>query len=127
VASLQVDSVGIATALSPVCVGHFKFSLSTSIVGLGITATLQLIYRRAWTRLWPDADSPASLDTIKNRSDLKKFWPAFLKNNNSDDDPREKQFTTGDTFPRSIPKSFARAFEKLSIDFSWAFLIHSRL
>jgi hypothetical protein len=37
VASLQVDSVGIATALSPVCVGHFKFYLSTSIVGLGLT------------------------------------------------------------------------------------------
>jgi hypothetical protein len=37
VASLQVDSVGIATALSPVCVGHFKFYLSTSIVGLGLS------------------------------------------------------------------------------------------
>jgi len=38
VASLQVDSVGVPTALSPVCVGHFKFYLSTSIVGLGLTA-----------------------------------------------------------------------------------------
>ena len=38
VASLQVDSVGIATALSPVCVGHFKFYLSTSIVSLGLIA-----------------------------------------------------------------------------------------
>jgi hypothetical protein len=36
VASLQVDSVGVATALSPVCVGHFKFYLSTSIVSLGL-------------------------------------------------------------------------------------------
>jgi hypothetical protein len=36
VASLQVDSVGVPTALSPVCVGHFKFYLSTSIGGLGL-------------------------------------------------------------------------------------------
>ena len=33
-ASLQVDSVGLATALSPVGPGHFKFYHTTFIVGL---------------------------------------------------------------------------------------------
>jgi hypothetical protein len=37
VASLQVDSVGVATALSPVSAGHFKFLLVNSIVGLGLS------------------------------------------------------------------------------------------
>jgi CRISPR-associated protein Cas6 len=36
VASLQDDSVGVATALSPVGAGHFKFYHTTSIVGLGL-------------------------------------------------------------------------------------------
>jgi hypothetical protein len=36
VASLQDDSVGVVTALSPATVGHFKFYLLSSIVGLGL-------------------------------------------------------------------------------------------
>ena len=36
-ASLQVDSVGLATALSPVGAGHFKFYHTTFIVGLGLS------------------------------------------------------------------------------------------
>jgi len=36
VASLQDDSVGVATALSPVGAGHFKFYHTTFIVGLGL-------------------------------------------------------------------------------------------
>jgi hypothetical protein len=36
VASLQVDSVGLATALSPVGAGHFKFYHTNFIVGLGL-------------------------------------------------------------------------------------------
>ena len=35
-ASLQDDSVGVATALSPVGAGHFKFYHTTFIVGLGL-------------------------------------------------------------------------------------------
>jgi hypothetical protein len=37
VASLQDDSVGVVTALSPATVGHFKFYLLSSIVGLGLS------------------------------------------------------------------------------------------
>jgi hypothetical protein len=36
VVSLQVDSVGLATALSPVSAGHFKFLGYNFIVGLGL-------------------------------------------------------------------------------------------
>jgi hypothetical protein len=36
VASLQGDSVGVVTALSPATVGHFKFYLLSFIVGLGL-------------------------------------------------------------------------------------------
>jgi hypothetical protein len=36
VASLQDDSVGVATALSPVGAGHFKFYHTAFIVGLGL-------------------------------------------------------------------------------------------
>lgn len=35
-ASLQDDSVGVATALSPVGAGHFKFYHTTFIVRLGL-------------------------------------------------------------------------------------------
>jgi len=38
VASLQDDSVGVATALSPVGAGHFKFYHTTFIFGLGLAA-----------------------------------------------------------------------------------------
>jgi len=37
VASLQDDSVGVATALSPVSAGHFKFFIPYFIVELGLT------------------------------------------------------------------------------------------
>jgi hypothetical protein len=40
VASLQDDSVGVVTALSPATVGHFKFYLLSSIVGLGLTVCI---------------------------------------------------------------------------------------
>ena len=40
-ASLQDDSVGVATALSPVGAGHFKFYHTTSIVGLGLVVANQ--------------------------------------------------------------------------------------
>ncbi|HUK41036.1 MAG TPA: hypothetical protein VLX11_08330, partial [Candidatus Acidoferrales bacterium] len=36
VASLQVGSVGVPTALSPVSAGHFKFHPITFIVGSGL-------------------------------------------------------------------------------------------
>jgi type IV pilus assembly protein PilA len=36
VASLQDDSVGVATALSPATVGHFKFLFHQLFVGLGL-------------------------------------------------------------------------------------------
>jgi hypothetical protein len=38
VASLHADSVGVATALSPATVGHFKFLFHQLFVGLGLTA-----------------------------------------------------------------------------------------
>jgi len=41
VASLQGDSVGVATALSPVSVGHFKSFPYTLIVGLGLNVPYQ--------------------------------------------------------------------------------------
>jgi putative tryptophan/tyrosine transport system substrate-binding protein len=37
VASLHADSVGVATALSPATVGHFKFLFHQLFVGLGLT------------------------------------------------------------------------------------------
>jgi hypothetical protein len=40
VASLQDDSVGVATALSPVGAGHFKFYHTTFIVGLGLNGEI---------------------------------------------------------------------------------------
>jgi hypothetical protein len=40
VVSLQVDSVGLATALSPVSAGHFKFLGYNFIVGLGLNTLL---------------------------------------------------------------------------------------
>jgi hypothetical protein len=47
VASLQDDSVGVATALSPVGAGHFKFYHTTFIVGLGLTQTNSPDHRNA--------------------------------------------------------------------------------
>jgi hypothetical protein len=42
VASLQDDSVGVATALSPVGAGHFKFYHTTFIVRLGLAIPLNV-------------------------------------------------------------------------------------
>jgi hypothetical protein len=44
VASLQDDSVGVATALSPVSAGHFKFFLTTFIVWLGLILATGIEY-----------------------------------------------------------------------------------
>jgi hypothetical protein len=43
VASLQDDSVGVVTALSPATVGHFKFYLLSSIVGLGLRLSTRTV------------------------------------------------------------------------------------
>jgi hypothetical protein len=45
VASLQDDSVGVATALSPVGAGHFKFYHTTFIVGLGLILREKIRHR----------------------------------------------------------------------------------
>jgi hypothetical protein len=46
VASLQDDSVGVVTALSPATVGHFKFYLLSSIVGLGLIPSSPVVARK---------------------------------------------------------------------------------
>jgi hypothetical protein len=49
VASLQGDSVGVVTALSPATVGHFKFFILSFFVGLGLTVYDLLLEDAAFT------------------------------------------------------------------------------
>jgi hypothetical protein len=49
---LHADSVGVATALSPATVGHFKFLFHQLFVGLG----LSLLFPIRRTSNWPGGD-----------------------------------------------------------------------
>ena len=54
---MQDDSVGVVTALSPATVGHFKFYLLSSIVGLGLTLNPYWLSKRKDPYLCPASRS----------------------------------------------------------------------
>jgi uncharacterized membrane protein len=78
VASLQGDWVGVATALSPATVGHFKFLFHLLFVGLGLivqfffseTKPIQQVSR---FRLWESRFENPMIDVEKRLEPIRNF------------------------------------------------------